>query len=433
MNNLKTIMAAVLLASSGSAVADTISVEWNETMLQAIRDTKPGPPMTARAIAIVHTCIYDAWAAYDNAALGTMYGDDLRQPEGARTEANKREAISHAAFMALSDLYPSRRAQFQQKLTSLGYSENDTGAADVAKKACSAVLSYRHTDGSNQLNGYADTTGYQPVNTPTYVADVNHWQPLPGQKFVTPHWKNVTPFALTSATQFLPKPPAEFGSTRFIHQAQEIINITANLTEEQKAIAEYWADGPKSELPPGHWTLFAEVVSKRDNHTTDQDAKMFFALGNALLDASIGCWATKVTYDSVRPITAIRYLYAGQTIEGVNGVLVDGANWKPYQPDSFLTPPFAEYTSGHSTFSAAAAVVLREFTESDKFEYSVDKNSVTLSWRTFTEAADEAGMSRRYGGIHFEDGDLVARHMGKKIGEQVWRKSEALFGAHVSR
>jgi hypothetical protein len=385
--------------------------------------------MTARAIAIVHTCIYDAWAAYDDTALGTMYGDDLRQPQGARTEANKREAISHAAYVALSDLYPSQRAQFRQKLTALGYSENDTGAADVGNKACAAVLAYRHNDGSNQLNGYADTTGYVPVNTPTYVADVNHWQPLPGQKFVAPHWKNVKPFAL--AGDFLPNPPAEFGSTRFIRQAQEIVNINANLTDKQKAIAEYWADGPKSELPPGHWTMFAEVVSERDNHTTDQDAKMFFALGNALLDASIGCWTAKVTYDSVRPITAIRYLYAGQTIEGVNG-LVDGANWKPYQPDSFLTPPFAEYTSGHSTFSAAAATVLREFTESDKFEYSTTKNGITLSWRTFTEAADEAGMSRRYGGIHFEDGDLAGRHMGRKIGKQVWRKSEALFGAHVS-
>ena len=152
-------------------------------------------------------------------------------------------------------------------------------------------------------------------------------------------------------------------------------------------------------------------------------------------------------YDSARPVTAIRYLFGGQTVRawngpGQNGVLIDGADWKPYQPLTFPTPPFAEYSSGHSTFSRAAATVLRNFTGSDKFGYSatiaagsspvepgvVPAQAVTLAWKTFREAADEAGMSRRYGGIHFEDGDLVARKMGAQIGEQVWLKAEQLFG-----
>lgn len=414
---------AVLLSMfAAAAQAETINTEWNNVALQAIRDTKPSPPVTARALAIINTCMYDAWAAYSDTANGTRYGGNLRQPSGARTPANKQEAISYAAYMALSDLFPTRKAQFTYKLNALGYTPSnstDVNTPDgIANVACGAVLAYRHNDGSNQLHGYVDTTGYAPVNTPDYIADVNHWQPLRlngvTQKFVTPHWKNVTPFALTSGAQFLPNPPAQFGSSEFVAQAKEVMDITANLTPRQKVIAEYWADGPNSELPPGHWVLFAGVVSDRDNHTVDDDSKMYFALTNALFDASIGCWTAKVTYDSVRPITAIRYLF--------------DADWKPYQPDSFLTPPFAEYTSGHSTFSAAAATVLKRFTGSEEFNYSVTVKGVELSWRTFEDAADEAGMSRRYGGIHFEDGDLAGRHMGKKIGEQVWKKSLSYFG-----
>ncbi|MEY4375552.1 MAG: hypothetical protein RJB26_102 [Pseudomonadota bacterium] len=476
------LLAATMLPAAASAhaddglartsVGDTINVEWNAVLLQAIRDTKPGPPMTARAIAVVHTCIYDAWAAYDAKASGTQFGGDLRQPAGARTAANKRQAISYAAYMALSDLYPTQRAAFKAKLAALGY---DTSAASlnargtstpagVANTACGAVLAFRHADGSNQLGNmpgssgapYSDYTGYQPVNSPTQLADPSRWQPLAvpnaqgvvsTQKFVAPHWKNVTPFALTSATQFLPAPPAAVGSSRYLQQAQALLDISATLTDRQKVIAEYWADGPNSELPPGHWTMFATFVSRRDGHTMDQDSKLFFALGNSLMDAGIACWTTKVVYDYARPVTTIRYLFGGQSVRawngpGQNGVLVDGADWKPYQPLTFPTPPFAEYSSGHSTFSRAAAVILRNFTGSDKFGYSatipagssnvepglVPAQDVTLAWKTFREAADEAGMSRRYGGIHFEDGDLVARAMGAKVGEQVWRKAQQLFG-----
>jgi hypothetical protein len=464
--------AALVRATAG----DTINVEWNAVLLQAIRDTKPGPPMTARAIAVVHTCIYDAWAAYDATASGTQFGGNLRQPAGARTAANKRKAISYAAYMALNDLYPTQQAKFKAKLAALGYdtsaaalaTRNTSTPAGVANTACGAVLAFRHADGSNQLgnmpggNGaYSDYTAYQPANTPTHLTDPNRWQPLDvpnaqgvvsTQKFIAPHWQHVKPFALISATQFLPAPPALVGSSRYRQQAQAVLGLSANLDDRQKVIAEYWADGPNSELPPGHWTMFATFVSRRDGHTMDQDSKLFFALGNSLLDAGIACWTAKVVYDYARPVTAIRYLFGGQTVRawngpGQDGVLIDGADWKPYQPLTFPTPPFAEYTSGHSTFSRAAAVVLRNFTGSDNFGYSatikagsspvepgvVPAQDLTLSWKTFREAADEAGMSRRYGGIHFEDGDLVGRKMGAQVGEQVWRKAQQLFGDNSGR
>src|SRR5205807_1257903 len=172
---------------------------------------------------------------------------------------------------------------------------------------------------------------------------------------------------------------------------------------------------------PGRWNLFAQFVSQRDHHSVDMDARLFFALANALLDASIVAWDNKRAYTSVRPITAIRYLFGGTSVRAWGGPRqgprsIDGAAWFPYQPTTFPTPPFPEYSSGHSNFSAAGAEILRLFTGRDVFGASVTfpagssrlepgavpADDLTLSWATFSEAADQAGISRRYGGIHFE-------------------------------
>jgi hypothetical protein len=158
---------------------------------------------------------------------------------------------------------------------------------------------------------------------------------------------------------------------------------------------------------------------------------MFFVLGNALLDASIAVWDCKVAFDYVRPVSAARFVFAGQVIEAWGGPfqgtrLIPGEQFQSY----IATPAFAEYTSGHSAFSAAAATVLRLFTGSPSFNASFTFKAggstiepgttpaadVTLRWRTFDEAADEAGLSRRYGGIHFRQGDMESREMGKRSG-----------------
>jgi len=215
---------------------------------------------------------------------------------------------------------------------------------------------------------------------------------------------------------------------------------------KKKVIAEYWADGPSSELPPGHWGLFAQFVSERDHHSVDQDVKLFFAMSNAVLDASIASWQAKRHYDYVRPVTAIHYLFEGKTVHSWQGD-IDGADWKPYQAASVVTPPFPEYYSGHSIFSAAAAETLKLFTGSDYFGNSVTipagssrvepgtvpATDITLYWATFTDAADEAGISRRFGGIHFIDGDLVSRKIGRMIGKQAWEKSLKYFNSSRDR
>ena len=179
------------------------------------------------------------------------------------------------------------------------------------------MLAACHADGANQLgdlsNGapYSDYTSYTPVNSPDQIVDPNRWQPLRAangtvQTFLTPHWGHVTPFALRSADQFRPGPPAQYPDPAYLAEAEAIRALSAGLTDRQKAIAEYWADGPNTETPPGHWNLFAQFVSARDRNTFDDDICLFFALGNALHDAAIAVWDAKVAYDYVRPITAIK-------------------------------------------------------------------------------------------------------------------------------
>ena len=237
-------------------------------------------------------------------------------------------------------------------------------------------------------------------------------------------------------------------------QSAALVALGASLTDREKMIAEYWADGPRSELRPGHWNLFAQFVARRDRHGADEhgvdlDVKLFFALTNAVFDAGICAWDNKCAFASVRPITAIRYLFRGRTLSAWVGPYhgrgeIDGGAWLPYQPTFFPTPPFAEYSSGHSNFSAAGAEVVRLFTGSERFgasvripagnsriESGVPACDVTLSWATFKEAADQAGISRRYGGIHFLRGDLDARLTGRLAARAAWAKAQTYFNGIV--
>jgi hypothetical protein len=441
-------------------------MKWDQAALAAVRRTHLGPPMVARALAVAHTSMYDAWAAYDERAVGTRLRGTLRRPASERSEANKERAVSYAAYRTLLDLFPSEQASFDDVMKQIGLDPLDISTdastpTGIGNLAAAAILNFRHHDGANQLGdlapgSYSDYTGYQPVNDPYTINDPNRWQPLlvtdaqgvtTAQRFVAPHWGLVTPFALTSGAQFRPATvPNLYPSSGYTDQAQELMDYSANLTDAQKTIVEYWADGPGTGLPPGHWALFAQWVSRRDSNGIDDDAKMFFAVTNAMFDASIAVWDCKRAFDYVRPITAVRFLMAGQQILAWGGPfrgtqLTRGEQWQPYQTGAVPTPAFPEFSSGHSAFSAAAAEVLRSFTGSDAFGDSatvtagssfvepraVPATDIKLSWATFSVAADQAGMSRRYGGIHFKEGDLQSRAMGRRVGAQAWAKAQAYF------
>src|SRR5690348_16573567 len=196
------------------------AIQWNNAALQAIRDTNPGPTIASRALAIMHTCMYDAWTTYTQISNPT-------RPNGIRRQKAPKDvtqAVSYAAYTAMMDLFPSESAVFNSLMQSLGFDPNNrttdtTTQTGVGNVAAQAVISFRHGDGSNQLNGYADTSGYVPVNAPLDVYsstppiplvlnDPTKWQPLlvngKTQHYTTPHWGMLTPFALTSGSQFRP-------------------------------------------------------------------------------------------------------------------------------------------------------------------------------------------------------------------------------------
>jgi hypothetical protein len=424
---------------------ESIVLFWNAAALQGVRDSKLGPPMVARALAIVHTCAYDAWAAYDHRAIGTRLGGTLRRPPRERTLDNKKVAISYAAYRALTDLFSADKASvFDPLMRDLGLDPNDVTAdpttpIGVGNIAAKAVLQYRHRDGANQLGDeaggvpgvpYSDYTGYRSADAPmdiraafdqANVHDPNLWQPLRyvdgtgalvTQAFVGAQWQHVDPFALTSSAQLRSSTgPARYGSTDYLEQAEALLELSAGLTDEHKMIAEYWADGPHSELPPGHWDLFAQFVSHRDHHGAgehgvDADVKLFFALTNAIFDASICCWDGKRAFASVRPITALRYLFHGQQVLA----------WAGYtKRDRFGA---SVTLSAGSSRTEPGVVPARD---------------LTLSWATFSQAADQAGISRRYGGIHFERGDMDGRRAGRMVAKMAWDKAQSYIDGPLAR
>jgi hypothetical protein len=495
--------------------------QWNEFFLASVVRSGLAPTVTARTMQILHTAIYDAWAAFDPVAVGVH--SRIEAP-GALTGSQNlaaalEEAIGFAAYTAAKAVFPTQGAQLRAFMGSMGYNPDaPTGdpatAAGIGKAAAQAVLDYRASDFSNAANGYADTTGYVAVNSGIPGAanapggpdfDPNAWQPLrvptgthvklkiaPDPTFVltpepvatsdprsfriqsplTPHWGEVKAFSLQENSEFRPPAPPRLGDfgvyvdgtgkvttgdAAYREQYGEVLALSASLTDRQKAIAEFWADGPRTETPPGHWNQLAQDVAVRDGHTLEQDVKLFFTLNNALFDASIATWETKYTYNSIRPQSVIHHLYYDQKIiawlgpdKGSGEIL--GQEWNAYQQATFVTPPFPDFTSGHSAFSMAAATVLQNFTGSDVFYDGVGKGShdldkdgvpdfagqyiltklafeyydgppIDLTWETFSEAAEEAGISRLYGGIHFQDANLFGRGIGLNVGESAWDAS----------
>ncbi|MBO0913732.1 vanadium-dependent haloperoxidase [Streptomyces laculatispora] len=451
--------------SGGTATAaeatkgkDNVVLQWNQTTYDALVKKAAEvnglqrPPLGSRSLAIVHTCMYDAWSAYDARAVGTQLGDDLRQPYHKRTLANRKTAINYAAYDALNYLYPEFKSDFDAKMMALGMDPANTSrdtrtSAGVAHTACDAVIADRRTDGSNQENAFADTTGYTAFNPPqdlaaldkSTVLDPVRWTPLSTNgvvpPFVTPQWGGMKPFAIKDPAAFQPPPPPAYGSAKLKADIKTMMDYNANLTDRRKVVSEYWLEN--RETPAGHQNKWAQYISRRDHNTLDEDVKMFFTLNLAMADAGIVAWKSKVRYDYARPITVIRYSRSGHQVSGYAGrgkgtQTIAGETWLPY----VTTPPFASYVSGHAMWGGTAAESLKLWTGSDKFGASftakagssvyepglTPASDVTLKWDTLSQAATEDGMSRVYGGGHWTF-DVVE---GQKLGRTV---AKTAFGA----
>jgi membrane-associated phospholipid phosphatase len=492
--------AAHEVTSAQATQPDNAIVRWNQALLTGIKDARLSPPVVSHILATVHTCMYDAWSAYDAHAYGVRFnpkGRD-RQPATERPAAQQEQAVHRAALLCASALLPKASPSFvalHQTLTQ--HLPAGTGAA-VGEQAARVGLAHVSQDGSNALGqavckppaknaAYCDDTGYAPKNPgawPIEAVDPNRWQPLPNgaepQTPLAPHWGRVQGFSIADSRRYLkqhPIPkgrmPKNHGSRAYLAQIEASIEHSRLLAEdptgEQKAIVEYWADGPFSYLPPGHFSKLAQFVARRDSLDLAASVKLFFALNNAALDVGIVVWQLKYQFDYVRPITAVRYVKRDTLVYSWGGPetpweprthiatgrpwgynrYVLGRDWLPYNPTNNpnhpLTPAFPEFPSGHSAFSAASAQVLKMMTGSPRFGYVATYDPFAPEWTptlvespqligvhrwhypSFKSAANQAGWSRRFGGIHFEDGDRVARHYGKLIGHRVWQTAQHHF------
>lgn len=440
---------------------DDLIVGWNEELTSAIAATSSAPTVAARAVSMVYEAAYNAWASYGAGAAFTLPA--MRKRPAAEARAGKSIAISRAVHGVLGNLFPSRMASFDAALLQVlavrgGIAPSALTAMATGQLAADALLQSRQHDGSNQQGSYADTSNYTPANTADKLNEPWRWQPLwitdnDGsnrriQTYVTPHWGGVRPFALPSGDALRPTLGQAMPTLR---EMQQLIDFSANLDDGDKAFIDFWAANPGSVAPAGMWTQIAGLVSDKDKNTLDDDVKLFFALGQALHDAGIAAWDAKRAFDSCRPITAIRYAFAGRTIRswagpGLGTQWIRGEEWHPYQRFARPTPAFAEFLSGHSTFSAAAATVIAGLRGSDDiklkfsfpangvpFDPTVPAKDVKLKWQSLSEAADAAGLSRRLSGIHFERGDLEGRELGRGVGSLVLARCQRLFGSAGKR
>ena len=487
----------------------TAAYQWLQFILEAsgreVTRNKPRPTILSRTMAIGLTAMYDAWAAYDDKAVGTRLGGKLRRPVKERTQANKEKAIAYAVYRSLLFVYAEDADWIREQFRKKGFNpDNDSTdlktAEGVGNTAAKALIDYRRHDGSNQLGDepggdgkpYADYTGYKPKNTPDNIVDPDSWSPIvfsdgkggtvtPG--YLTPQWGKVKPFALENGAQFRPPPPPKYGSEQHKKDVEEAIRVNAGLTLEQKTIVEFMREGPHSTGQSGHWLQFSSDlprraptdgldmmgfalnlsmdVSERDRHGLDQDVKLFFSVGNVVMDAFIACWESKRYYDTSRPYWWVRTYHKGETLYGWLGPgkgfgKVKAEDWLPYSPDTFITPPFPGYVSGHATASGAASRMLELFTGSDRYgavafqeagqmtEPGFDtahmqardgkpatdvpeSKEVRLSLPTFTATAEMAALSRLWGGYHIRTDNDEGLILGRKIATYSWPKYKAYF------
>ena len=240
---------------------------------------------------------------------------------------------------------------------------------------------------------------------------------------IQPFWTKMMPLAMDSSSQFKPIPPPEFTlekNSLFYKEMMEVYDVSKNLTDEQKTVARYWDDNPaavtfkghmmfanKKPSPGGHWMNITALSAKKANLNWMQSAQTYALVALTMYDAFISCWDEKFRSEYIRPVTSIN--------ENVD------KNWVPF----LQTPPFPEYTSGHSVASAAIAAMLTDiFGDNFAFtdDYELPYIGISRSFPSFIKASEEACMSRLYGGIHYNAAIMNGRQQGRELGAFIVKK-----------
>jgi len=392
------------------------------------------PPVASRIYAYMSIAGYEA-AIQDDSRYASLAGQLKGFEAVPKPEPGVEYCFQLAAVQAM--LKVGRTLVFSEDKMDAFYepmmkSFKDTGMPDevfersvaYGTKVADHVLAWSSKDNYKQSRSFPKYSIENSAAT---------WKPTPPAYMdaVEPHWNKIRCFAIDSATQFKPTPPTEFSfdkKSQFYKEANEVYTIGKNLSEEQRQIASFWDCNPfvmnvkghvmfatKKISPGGHWMNITHVACKKANADFNQCAEAYTRVAISLIDGFISCWDEKYRSRVIRPETYIN-------------TYID-ENWMPL----LQTPPFPEYTSGHSVISSASAVALTKlfgdnfaFTDSTEIEFGM----TARSFNSFIAASEEAAMSRMYGGIHYrpavENGIVEGRALGNFIVDKIKTRREEL-------
>jgi hypothetical protein len=409
-------LARPAFAAERDSLAREVLITWQRLVLELVRHTATySPPVAARAFGYLGVTVHETLAATDPAliSLGGQLNGFLAPPS-ATEPADKAATLNHAMSVATAELFantgPTGQRAHKALTEKLGLRVADgvdsatlTASAALGTRIAAHVLAWAATDGGATIANMGFPQDYTPGDRP------QDWKPTSlvrqQQAPLLPGWVDVRPFAMpTGAACPLPSHPDydETPGSAFYLAAQEVRDTVVNLTDEQRLIARFWSDDPMlSPTPPGHWLCILLDIAERDAMPVETLGGALARLGAAQADAFIACWVMKFQFNLLRPVTYIR-----QHID---------PKWEPL----LITPPFPEYPSGHSTQSGAAALVLTAlFGEGFAFD---DRTHVAdglpvRSFPSFQAAAEEAALSRLYGGIHYRFGNQAGLEQGRCVG-----------------
>jgi len=399
-----------------SRFGSEVATAWFDLALNLVRGTSGfSPPVASRAFGYAGVTLYEAivpgMPGYRSLA-GQL--NDLGAAPGPADPAHHWPTIANAALASiLRSLFPTATSQNKAAMDAL---EESFAAGfrttlppgiyrrsvDRGRSVAGHIFEWSKLDGGHE--GYLH-------NFPAFTPPVGPglWVPTPPGflSALQPFWGSNRPFALSSGGECDPGSPPAYSeelSSSFFAEALECYEVVTDLSPEQRAIALFWSDDPGITCtPPGHSVSILNQVVRGRGFTLDVAAESYAKVGIAVADAFISCWKTKFRYNLLRPVTYIRRL-------------ID-----PTWSSLLVTPPFAEYTSGHSVQSGALAQVLTDLFGPLAFTDHThdDRGLAPRSFGSFFEAAEEAALSRLYGGIHFRTAIALGLEQGRCVGQNV--------------
>ncbi|HSM74306.1 MAG TPA: vanadium-dependent haloperoxidase [Desulfobacterales bacterium] len=425
-------------------------------------------PLVLRFTTMLTNAWFDATAPYHPTAVG-VYSRIDRRPEEEWKNSNSNIAILFASYRTLNSLFPSFAKNWRAMMESVGLDpdyldEDSANPAGIGNLAANAMLMVRENDGMNQLGNeggraynmqpYADYTGYAPVNTAYKLKAPSRWQPhilvspygiSRVQQYITPQYALVIPYSYNDPSVFSVAPPLKSqwrgspnarglrmsrGSANadYIAQAVEVIEASANLTDEEKMTAELFDDKIRS-------LGFASIFAAR-GLSAIEFVHYDFLVNAAAFDTGIVMWQEKTRYDAVRPFSTIRFLFGESPITAWGGPGKGTVNdlpanqWRSYLP----VADHPEYPSGSTGVCEAHAQASRLFFGDDQLGWSVPapagssviepgvtpSRDINLFFDSWTDFAEDCGNSRLWGGVHFRDAIDNMRHLGREIGTQAY-------------